>query len=111
MIVWRLFLLVFSGIGVGVNASFVTTRIDKRHFCRHNSFLFGEPNDTANNEYKVPSFIQSPVLQKAYPAMMEHKENYGNPNIPLGNPDGTYVHPHPNMPFVSRLSSYHHNRR
>lgn len=30
----------------------------------------------------------SPVLQQVYPALLKHKEEYGNPNIPLGNKEG-----------------------
>lgn len=89
MILWHLFLLIISSVEV-VDAAFVITRSENRHFIRHDSCtrLFGEANDIANSEQKVPSFVQSPVLQKAYPAMIAHMENYGNPNIPLGNPDG-----------------------
>ena len=35
----------------------------------------------------VDKFV-SPVLQQLFPALMQHKEQYGNPNIPLGNSDG-----------------------
>lgn len=36
----------------------------------------------------MPVCIQSPVLKQVYPALMKHKEEYGNPNIPLGTSEG-----------------------
>jgi hypothetical protein len=36
----------------------------------------------------IPSVIESPVLRQVYPAMMEHTQKYGNPNIPLGTSEG-----------------------
>ena len=41
-----------------------------------------------NDEDSIPSFIQSPVLKQVYPALQEHMQQYGNPNIPLGTPQG-----------------------
>ena len=32
--------------------------------------------------------FKSPVLQQVYPALLKHKEVYGNPNIPLGTSEG-----------------------
>jgi hypothetical protein len=32
--------------------------------------------------------FQSPVLKQLYPALLQHKQNYGNPNIPLGTKEG-----------------------
>lgn len=36
----------------------------------------------------IPSFVVSPVLAQVYPALVAHKANFGNPNIPLGSTDG-----------------------
>lgn len=36
----------------------------------------------------VPSFVKSPVLQQVYPKLLQWKEQYGNPNIPLGTSEG-----------------------
>ncbi|CAJ1946418.1 unnamed protein product [Cylindrotheca closterium] len=33
-------------------------------------------------------FIVSPVLQQVYPKLLEWKQEYGHPNIPLGTPEG-----------------------
>jgi len=45
-------------------------------------------NNTNNNN---PS-IDSPVLKKVYPQMLEHISLHGHPNIPLGNSDGRACH-------------------
>ena len=45
-------------------------------------------NSSTISKVDIPSFIVSPVLAKVYPAMIAHKEKYGNVNIPLGNTDG-----------------------
>lgn len=36
----------------------------------------------------VPPFVVSPVLEQVYPALIAHKDKYGNINIPLGSADG-----------------------
>jgi len=43
---------------------------------------------STSNEENSPSSIQSPVLRQVYPALLEHKRQYGNPNIPLGTSEG-----------------------
>ena len=45
----------------------------------------------SKSSVNVPDFIKSPVLQHVYPAILQHLETFGNPNIPLGNTDGTYL--------------------
>jgi hypothetical protein len=46
-------------------------------------------NDTGSKDDAiVPSFVESIVLKQVYPAMIKHKEEFGNPNIPLGSTDG-----------------------
>lgn len=37
---------------------------------------------------EIPAFVVSPVLAQVYPALIAHKAEHGNPNIPLGNSDG-----------------------
>lgn len=45
--------------------------------------------DNSNNiSIEIPSFVVSPVLAQVYPALLAHKEKYGNVNIPLGSTDG-----------------------
>lgn len=36
----------------------------------------------------IPSFIESPILKELYSDMIQWKELYGHPNIPLKNPGG-----------------------
>lgn len=43
--------------------------------------------DTAAS-VQIPPFVASPVLEQVYPALIAHKDKYGNPNIPLGSVDG-----------------------
>jgi hypothetical protein len=35
-----------------------------------------------------PSCVESPVLKQVYPYLIQHIEEYGNPNIPLGTSQG-----------------------
>jgi len=44
--------------------------------------------DDKGNSTNIPPCIKSPVLISLYPALVAHKAEYGNPNIPLGNADG-----------------------
>lgn len=45
------------------------------------------PNDE-DKTINIPSFVVSPVLAQVYPALISHKDKFGNPNIPLGSTDG-----------------------
>lgn len=45
------------------------------------------PSD-ADKTIEIPSFVVSPVLTQVYPALVAHKAQYGNPNIPLGSSEG-----------------------
>ena len=44
----------------------------------------GESKSTA----ATPSFIETRLLLLLYPSLVSHKKKHGNPNIPLGSPDG-----------------------
>lgn len=39
-------------------------------------------------ELMLPAFIQTPLLKELYPDMVQWRETYGHPNIPLKNPGG-----------------------
>jgi len=52
----------------------------------------------------VPPCIRTPVLKKAYPAMIRNIERYGNPNIPLGSKEGTYCKTLRRLAFQNALS-------
>ena len=45
-------------------------------------------NQNESLSKEVPPFVQSIVLRQVYPAIMQHIEQFGNPNIPLGTVDG-----------------------
>mmetsp|Transcript_3503 Transcript_3503/g.8930 ORF Transcript_3503/g.8930 Transcript_3503/m.8930 type:complete len:284 (-) Transcript_3503:249-1100(-) len=45
------------------------------------------PSD-GDRKIDIPSVVVSPVLYQVYPALVAHKDTYGNPNIPLGSTDG-----------------------
>jgi hypothetical protein len=47
----------------------------------------GETNEPPLQQQKIPQ-ITSPVLQQVYPALLEYKQQYGHPNIPLGSAAG-----------------------
>ena len=53
----------------------------------------------------IPTFITSPVLALVYPALIAHKEQYGNPNIPLGSADGKRCKTLRRMHFQNKLST------
>lgn len=36
----------------------------------------------------IPDFVTTPVLKQVYPALLQHQQEYGNPNIPLGSKQG-----------------------
>lgn len=36
----------------------------------------------------VPSCVSSPVLEQVFPSLLQWREKYGHPNIPLGTPEG-----------------------
>lgn len=42
----------------------------------------------ASSQESLPSCIESPVLKQVYPYLLQHMQEYGNPNIPLGNSQG-----------------------
>ncbi|CAB9518814.1 expressed unknown protein [Seminavis robusta] len=61
------------------------------------SFVIGVPSSdwctstilwSAKSDSVVPDVITTKVLAQLYPALMEHKAQYGNPNIPLGTSEG-----------------------
>ena len=60
-----------------------------------------------SNEHSddLPSIIKSPVLAKAYPAMLKHKSNHGNPNIPLGSEDGKRCKTLRRLAFQNKLTA------
>jgi len=55
-------------------------------------------------EVEVPPFVASPVLAKVYPALVAHKARHGNPNIPLGSPDGKRCMTLRRLHFQNKLS-------
>lgn len=57
-----------------------------------------------NKELGIPSFIQSPVLLQIYPALIAHKQEYGNPNIPLGTVEGKKCKTLRRLAFQKKLS-------
>ncbi|GFH56128.1 hypothetical protein CTEN210_12604 [Chaetoceros tenuissimus] len=57
-----------------------------------------------DNEVEIPSCIQSPVLFQIYPALIAHKQEYGNPNIPLGTVEGKKCKTLRRLAFQKKLS-------
>ena len=74
------------------------------HHHRHSfSSNFNTDNDNHYND-KVPSFVSSIVLQQAYPSMIRHMAEFGNPNIPLGSADGKRCQTLRRLAFENKLS-------
>ncbi len=64
--------------------AFVAPLMNRKNFLCVQSAV--DDADTAAVD--VPPVVVSPVLEQVYPALIAHKEKYGNPNIPLGSADG-----------------------
>lgn len=54
------------------------------------SALFYERGDKVGNNLGGGTQFVSPVLQIVYPKLLEWKQEYGHPNIPLGSPEGRH---------------------
>ncbi len=71
------------------------------------TFLSKNDNEGDGDEnlksIEIPS-IKSPVLCQVYPALVKHKEKYGNPNIPLGSTDGKRCKTLRRLHFQNKLS-------
>lgn len=52
----------------------------------------------------LPSEITTKALAQIYPAMVQHKAEYGNPNIPLGSAEGRQCNIIRNMHIQGKLS-------
>lgn len=52
------------------------------------SALFYEREDSNITDNETLEFLVSPVLQQVYPKLLEWKQEYGHPNIPLGTSEG-----------------------
>jgi len=59
---------------------------------------------TASTIEILPSFITSPVLSQVYSALIAHKAEYGNPNIPLGSTNGKKCKTLRRLHFQNKLS-------
>mmetsp|Transcript_1586 Transcript_1586/g.2260 ORF Transcript_1586/g.2260 Transcript_1586/m.2260 type:complete len:368 (-) Transcript_1586:87-1190(-) len=91
----------------------------------HNLCLFSHPNTPSNHNDSntpttfdddkkeqwddnpsilLPDTIQSTVLKQVYPAMMDHIQQYGNPNIPLGNVNGKMCKTLRRLAFQGKLT-------
>lgn len=62
-----------------------TSTSSSRTILLWNSNINGDNND---NDIDIPSQITTNALKQLYPKLIEHKQKYGNPNIPLGNTAG-----------------------
>jgi len=69
---------------------------------------YSNSDDNADGESKsiaaTPSFIQTPLLVLLYPSLVSHKKEFGNPNIPLGSPDGKRCATVRRLHFQGKLS-------
>lgn len=52
----------------------------------------------------IPAEITTTAVVKLYPALLEQKEKYGNPNIPLGTPEGRKCNQLRQMQIQGKLS-------
>mmetsp|Transcript_11303 Transcript_11303/g.26430 ORF Transcript_11303/g.26430 Transcript_11303/m.26430 type:complete len:280 (+) Transcript_11303:92-931(+) len=70
---------------------------------------YSNSDDNADGESKplaaTPSFIETPLLLLLYPSLVSHKKEFGNPNIPLGSPDGKRCATVRRLHFQGKLSA------
>ena len=60
----------------------------RRTYPLKKTFLLDSANNSEGKSINLPPLITTKALAQIYPALIEHKEQYGNPNIPLGTPEG-----------------------
>jgi hypothetical protein len=68
------------------NVAFFVAPLMHRKNCLCAQSALGD--DAASPAVQVPPFVVTPLLEQVYPALILHKNKYGNPNIPLGSADG-----------------------
>jgi hypothetical protein len=71
---------------------------------KHHTLPLSPLFTTAKEDEEVPSIIQSPVLQKVYPALLSHQRTYGHPNISLGTENGKRCKTLRRLAFQNKLS-------
>ena len=110
-------LVTISFLLISTNGFSITTNLQTRdvstacscgkYNSNHLSVLFGSTagNDSCDeyNEH-IPDFVESVVLKQVYPAMIKHKLEYGNPNIPLGSTDGKKLKTLRRLAFQGKLN-------
>lgn len=96
--------LVVSTVLITASSAFQTISVvlSRRSFATSLSFSVQE--DDARPQ-QLPSFIQSPVLAKVYPAILAHNQKHGNPNIPLGSENGKRCKTLRRLAFQNKLTS------
>lgn len=61
---------------------------------------------SAKSSDDIIASIDAPLLEQLYPKLVEHKEKYGNCNIPLGSKDGRACYSLRRMHVQSKLSEH-----
>jgi len=64
-----------------------------------------DEENTGDTTIKLPNCVVSPVLEQVYPALIAHKEEFGNPNIPLGSSDGKRCKTLRRLHFQNKLTA------
>jgi len=101
---------ILSAIQVHTCSSFISPAQSLCHspFCSSTEFRKSGIQFLSRSEDDVsaiPSFIQSPVLQQVYPALLSHVGQFGNPNIPLGTTDGKRCKTLRRLAFENKLTA------
>ena len=63
-----------------------------------------ETSPSGDSTVVIPSIITTKALAQLYPALMQHKAQYGNPNIPLGTTEGRQCNVLRRMHIQGKLS-------
>lgn len=92
-------LTVIAVILLASSASTAFTTVLHRHHSMSSLF-----SGAVDNSIEIPPLVESPVLALVYPALIAHKEKYGNPNIPLGSTDGKRCKTLRRLHFQNKLS-------
>ena len=103
-------MIILSAIQASTCSSFISPAQSFRHtpFCSFTEFRKSGIQFLSRSEDDVsaiPSFIQSPVLQLVYPALLSHVDQFGSPNIPLGTTDGKRCKTLRRLAFENKLTA------
>lgn len=89
----------FAALWLSTTSAFVP-----RHQSAARPFVEALWSAKSEEQTSIPAEIATKAVVQLYPALLEHKEQYGNPNIPLGTPAGRKSNQLRQMQIQGKLS-------